>query len=652
MSMFLRYVRFVSGVAVFLCYINQLTFFGGCLVLHARRVESSRHCLTCQKTKSRRELVEEGRTRLHVLCCSGHPPKKAREDDSLCEKIPSSFLPRLLLKVPTKFFVIVAFIVYLGVSIWGASHIQTGLKLESVVPESSYLSEFIAREQTYFSNRGAYIMFVADSSLPYPTQSAEIQQEIHKVFHKAQQSGYLDDTFKISWLDEYLLYRKNKSYEFAFDNFKSVLKDRFLIEYPQYINDVLFSPDGSEILASRFYVKSMRFQDSTREGDLMILMREIAKNSTLDLIAYSPEFIFYEHYVSILKNTLLAVGVAIIGMLFVALMFIPHPISITCATLTMVTIVLGMFGFMHFWGLALSAITTVQIILSVGFCVDFTVHISHAFMTATGKNRNERVMSALEKVGVPILNGAVSSILGILMLAFASSYIFKSFFKTMLLVIVLGLAHSLLLLPVMLSFVGPRRTSKPRVFIPISLPNNRPPGDAAAYQAKIVHQGVLREQRMAAQAQKKGSHEHIELLQLDVPKEKNIPNCSFLHLSDIDLIDKESHSDGGSGSSRLSDDGRPPRHHKVIVERAPDDEARLAQFVPRADRIPSLLLCKPQVEKEKKAKDKHKKHDETSKRDRKERQSSVDREQQSAQETEKGKTSDSDAKGIDKCKDI
>ena len=128
---------------------------------------------------------------------------------------------------------------------------------------------------------------------------------------------------------------------------------------------------------------------------------------------------------------------------------------------------------MHFWGLALSAITTVQIILSVGFCVDFTVHISHAFMTATGKNRNERVMAALEKLGVPILNGAFSSILGILMLAFAGSYIFKSFFKTMLLVIVLGLAHSLLLLPVVLSFIGPRRTSKPRMFIPISSQGTR-----------------------------------------------------------------------------------------------------------------------------------------------------------------------------------
>ena len=38
----------------------------------------------------------------------------------------------------------------------------------------------------------------------------------------------------------------------------------------------------------------------------------------------------------------------------------------------------------------------------------------------------------------------------------------------MLLVIFLGLAHALLLLPVALSMIGPSRTSAPRVFIPIS----------------------------------------------------------------------------------------------------------------------------------------------------------------------------------------
>ena len=423
------------------------------------------------KIKSRAELQEEGYSRLWILCCSGHPSKKAGEDDSPCEKIPSSVLPKILLQGPTKTLVIVGFIVYFGIAIWGGSQIKTGLKLESVVPESSYVADYYDMKQNYFSNQGAVVMFVIDKPVDY--YEPKVHGAIRKVFRKAKKTQYIDERVEISWLDHYLKYRINNSMPPAEKNFIAVLVNEFLPRHPQYLHDIVISEDETKITASRYYVTSKSFKDSTHEGNMMIAMRYIAGNCTVPMLAYSPDFIYYEHYVSILKNTLLAVGVAIIGMLFVALMFIPHPISVTCVTITMVTIVLGMFGFMHFWGLALSAITTVQIILSVGFCVDFTVHISHAFMTATGKNRNERVMSALEKVGVPILNGAFSSILGILMLAFASSYIFKSFFKTMLLVIVLGLAHSLLLLPVVLSFIGPRRTSKPRMFIPISSQGTR-----------------------------------------------------------------------------------------------------------------------------------------------------------------------------------
>ena len=494
-------------MAIFWCYVNQLTFFGGCLVLHARRIEQSRHCLTCMKTKSRAELAEEGHHRAWVLCCSGHPSKKSGEDDSPCEKIPSHLLSKFLLAGPTKALIIIGFIVYFVISIWGGSKIKTGLKLENVVPETSYVTDYYAFKQKYFSDQGAVVMFVVKEPVDY--EDLEVQTAISKVLVKARATGYIDEKVQISWLDNYMRFRKNATWSFV-----PVLAKEFLPKNPEYLHDIVISEDKEKILASRYYVTSKRFEDSTHEGNMMIAMRDIAGNSTVPMIAYSPYFIYYEHYVSILKNTLLAVGVAVIGMLFVALMFIPHPISVTCVTITMVTIVLGMFGFMHFWGLALSAITTVQIILSVGFCVDFTVHISHAFMTATGKNRNERVAAALEKVGVPILNGGLSSILGILMLAFAGSYIFKSFFKTMLLVILLGLAHSLLLLPVVLSFIGPSRTSKPRIFIPISSQGTRDKlRSEQAVRGRLERQASVKAEAVEMPAIQEGI-ENLELMKL------------------------------------------------------------------------------------------------------------------------------------------
>ncbi|KAK2145475.1 hypothetical protein LSH36_679g01017 [Paralvinella palmiformis] len=551
-----------AGVAVLFCYINQLTFFAGCMVLHARRVEASRHCITCLVTRPRKTLKEEGLSRFEVLCCSGEPPKHAGEDDSPCEKLPNTFLPRLLLMWPVKTIVIVLFIIYICVSIWGASNIKTGLKIEHVVPDSSYLSKYLLMEREYFQQNGPAVMFVVTDPIPY--QDPEIREKIGDLLAKCRKSDFIDGEFTISWLERF--------YESGFEpatgeEMVSDLRDRFLIQFPQYETDLKFNDNEDLVVASRFYIRSKRLNDSVSEGSMMTTVRDLAVNSTLPIVVYSPEFIFYEHYVSILKNTLLSVGVAVIGMLFIALMFIPHPISITCVTITMVTIVLGMFGFMSFWNVELSSITNVQIVLSVGFSVDFTVHISHAFMTATGKNRNERVIAALEKVGIPILNGAFSSIVGVLILAFANSYVFRSFFKTMVLVITLGLGHSLLLLPVMLSFIGPRRTSKPRVFIPISNNWSTPAGifglgvGSRKHASPGEHGGDdVAESPEAARASQTASNGNLEmeLMTLDTPDESK----SLLHRA-ADDGDPEHH---GSGSLAMS------RRERTLLDKTPEDE--------------------------------------------------------------------------------
>lgn len=101
-------VKFSPGVAIFLCYFNQLTFFAGCLVLHARRVHESRHCVTCVKTSSRVELRRKGMNEAYVLLCSGHPSSARHgEAETFCQKVPgASSLPKLLLTRNAKFFLL------------------------------------------------------------------------------------------------------------------------------------------------------------------------------------------------------------------------------------------------------------------------------------------------------------------------------------------------------------------------------------------------------------------------------------------------------------------------------------------------------------------------------------------------------------------
>ena len=82
-----------------------------------------------------------------------------------------------------------------------------------------------------------------------------------------------------------------------------------------------------------------------------------------------------------------------------------------------------------------------------------------------------QVKESLFNLGLPIAQGALSTILGVLVLAFAPSYIFLSFFKTAFLVISFGAFHGLFLLPVLLSLFGPGSFRCPKKKIKINTRN-------------------------------------------------------------------------------------------------------------------------------------------------------------------------------------
>jgi multidrug efflux pump subunit AcrB len=98
----------------------------------------------------------------------------------------------------------------------------------------------------------------------------------------------------------------------------------------------------------------------------------------------------------------------------------------------------------------------IELIMSIGFCIDFSAHIVHSFIANSGRgSRNKRALKAILHVGMPILNSAVSTVIGVMLLAFCKSYIFITFCKSMLIIMTLGVLNSLLFLPVLLSLVGP-----------------------------------------------------------------------------------------------------------------------------------------------------------------------------------------------------
>ncbi|XP_033753031.1 patched domain-containing protein 3-like [Pecten maximus] len=439
-------------LAVFFCYINFVTFFVACVAINERRMKSKRHGCTCQKIYFKDEMKNE--SSLRRFCCGGRKPSSKEDLESFIEQFPGKFLSKFVTLVPFKITALVCFAAYLGVSIYGVTNFKQGLDIANLVSDDSYFYEFNTLSQRYFSQR-IPVSFVFTEPLQY--SDSRVISSIDTLVSEVTSDKSIESQFQINWFRSY---RSSVSYNNSSKtNFVTGLKE-FLALNPQFKTDILFDDTQELIKASRIYAFTSDLEDSTEQGEFMQRMREIATDSDLAVTTFSPAFIFYEQYVVIVGSTLQTVGTAVLVIFVITALFMPSPLLILFVTVTMLMIMTGIFGFMYFWNLTLSSITMIHIIMSLGFSVDFSAHICHAYMTVEGETRNRKVKNAMLRAGGPIFNGSISSLLGILMLVFSKSYIFQSFFKVMLLVILIGMSHSLFFLPVVLSLFGPFQAKK------------------------------------------------------------------------------------------------------------------------------------------------------------------------------------------------
>ena len=105
----------------------------------------------------------------------------------------------------------------------------------------------------------------------------------------------------------------------------------------------------------------------------------------------------------------------------------------------------------------INAVFVVNLVTSLGFGVEFCNHIGMNFVRQRG-TREERAMKAMNQMGSSVVVGIASTkFLGVMVLAFAPSTLFRLYyFRMYLFIIILGAFNGLLLLPTMLSLFGPQ----------------------------------------------------------------------------------------------------------------------------------------------------------------------------------------------------
>ncbi|KAK7490526.1 hypothetical protein BaRGS_00018312 [Batillaria attramentaria] len=126
-------------------------------------------------------------------------------------------------------------------------------------------------------------------------------------------------------------------------------------------------------------------------------------------------FTFWEQYINLRFFLLLALLCVLTTTFLVLTITLMNPWLAAVLVVVLAMILVELFGFMGLVGIKLSAAPAVILIMTVGIGVEFTLHVAVGFITAIG-NRNRRVLMATEHTFAPVVHGATSTFLGIIML--------------------------------------------------------------------------------------------------------------------------------------------------------------------------------------------------------------------------------------------
>merc|ERR1711871_1813275 len=479
-----------AGIGVIFCFVLQITLFLPALLINGRRAEQNRYdCLCCFKAKEDHPIWEEKGCCFCCNCKSGYLPRGLKQTGEFITK----GVGRIL--------VLVFFLALFIAGIIGSLYIYKDFKLEWFFPDNSYVNTFFNWNSEYFASGKPVTVYIREMdyfaeqskmgklhSYLNSSKYVDTKEDIEDWHFEFMEAARVETSDMYADLDEnHMWFKKREKYYRALHNwyangggvrYRTRIKwkdphcEDDTVEIPQTPNtdavrvwDTKCNPlDGltasrvSATLRLEYTDKGQDRYDTMTSMRLNIneLMGESDGKSTAFL--YSFEFLYWEEVGIIdaeLVRNLIVCGIVVI---FMVGMMIPHP-RISCfVALSICLSVADLVGFMYWWNVTISGVSTIYILISVGLAVDYSAHIAHMFVESTG-TPPQRAIKALTRIGPSVFNAVLSTLAAVIIIGFSNSYVFRVFFKALFLTVLIGGAHGLLFLPAILSLFGGDKAS-------------------------------------------------------------------------------------------------------------------------------------------------------------------------------------------------
>ncbi|XP_011861607.1 PREDICTED: patched domain-containing protein 3-like isoform X1 [Vollenhovia emeryi] len=439
---FLKSFCIFAAMGILFLYIYEITFFVSCLVYDERRLAAKR----------------EG------CCCQPRPNWRPNE----CSKqnfqryVFEKYVGPCVMRTSVKAIILLVTAVLLGVNVWAIFHLNQNFDPLVYLNQESYPIRFNNKLKEYFPKYGKNVNIYLTGVDYYEDRDALFQ-----MVENLKQNPYVNNRTLDPWFmayQEWLNTTGKLRYIEDKDEYYNTLTEflMFTVKGQAYIQNMKFNKlpfNDYNITTSQIPVQHIPISTSSDQIRAMQSIRD-AVNSvnftqgydhlaiySLDYIAWASNKIIGEELIRNLSLEILAVAV-------VTLVLLRNLLASFWVMCCVLFTLIDLLGSMYFLGLTIEMSSTIMILLCAGLAVDYAAHVALEFIRTSG-SKHERALATFNVIGPAVFNGGMSTFLAFVLLGFSQAYVFTTFFKLITSVVVFGLFHGLLFLPVILSFAGP-----------------------------------------------------------------------------------------------------------------------------------------------------------------------------------------------------